>query len=69
MILAVELAPFLLGLAALVSAIGGVASTIMALRKRHDEEFEECLSRLKEARTESERLAAELHEVKMRDAP
>ena len=61
-------APTLLGIAAIVSAIGGIATTIMALRKSHDEEHEACLERLKEARADSERLAAELHELRMRDA-
>jgi len=62
------LAPTLLGLAAIVSAVGGCASTIMALRKSHDEEHEQCLERLKEARAELEKVAEELHERKMRDA-
>jgi hypothetical protein len=63
-----ELAPTLLGLAAIVSAVGGIASTIMALRKSHDEEYQAALTRLRECREESERLATELHELKMRDA-
>jgi len=58
--------PTLLGIAALVSAIGGIASTIVAIRKARSEEYEECLQRLKEARDESERLAEELHELKMK---
>lgn len=61
-------APTLLGIAALLSAVGGVASTIMALRKSHDEEHEACLERLKEARTEAEKMAEEIHTLKMRDA-
>jgi hypothetical protein len=61
-------APTLLGIAALISAIGGLISTILALRKHQSEEHEQCLKQLKEARIESEGLAKELHELKMRDA-
>jgi hypothetical protein len=57
--------PTLLGLAAVVSALGGLISTILALRKSRSEEHEECLERLKEARAESERLAKELHELRI----
>lgn len=57
--------PTLLGLAALVSAIGGIASTILALRKSRSEEHVQCLEQLKETREEAERLAAELHQMKM----
>ena len=45
--------------------MGGVASTVMALRKSRTEETTACLEHLKEARAESERLAQELHELKM----
>lgn len=61
--------PTLLGLAAVVSAIGGIGSTVLALRKHRDEEHEACLQRLKEARTEAEKLAKELHELRMGNAP
>jgi len=57
--------PVLLGLAAIVSAIGGIVSTVLALRKNRSEEHEACLKHLKEARAEGERLAAELHDLKM----
>jgi len=60
--------PTLLGLAAMVTAIGGCASSILAIRKARSEEEQQCLDRLKEARAESERLAQELHELKMHDA-
>jgi hypothetical protein len=60
--------PSLLGLAAVVSALGGIASTIMAIRKSRSEEEQECLERLKETRVEAERLAEELHELKMRQS-
>jgi hypothetical protein len=59
--------PTLLGIAALVSAVGGIASTIMAIRKSHSEEEQQCLERLKEARAEAEASAQELHRRKMRD--
>jgi len=65
---ALDLAALLLGVAAVVSAVGGCASTILALRKGRDEEHEAALSRLKECREESERLAQELHDLKMSDA-
>lgn len=61
--------PTLLGVAAIISAIGGVVSTIMALRKSHNEEHEHCLEQLREARAESEKLAKELHELRMHSAP
>lgn len=57
--------PTLLGIAAIVSATGGIASTVLALRKSRSEEHEECLKHLKDARAESERLARELHELRM----
>jgi Sec-independent protein translocase protein TatA len=60
--------PTLLGIAAIVSAVGGVGSTIMAIRKSRSEEEQECLERLKEARAEAEASAQKLHELKMRDA-
>ena len=41
----------------------------MALRKSHNEEYRDCLERLKEARAESEKLAQELHALRMSDAP
>lgn len=55
----------LLGVAAVVSAVGGLASTIMALRKARTEEYEHCLEELKTSRAESERLAQELHDLRM----
>jgi len=55
----------LIGLAAFITAVGGLASTILALRKNRSEECEECLRKLKEAREESERLAKELHDLRM----
>jgi hypothetical protein len=60
--------PTLLGIAAVISAVGGIASTIMAIRKSHSEEEQQCLERLKEARVEAEASAQELHERKMHDA-
>jgi hypothetical protein len=55
----------LLGLAAIISAVGGIASVIAALRKNRSEEHVECLEKLKASREESERLAQELHELRM----
>ena len=49
----------------MVSATGGIASTIMALRKSNSEEHQQCLKRLKETREENERLAKELYDLKM----
>jgi hypothetical protein len=58
--------PTLLGLAAVITALGGLASTILALRKNRSDEHEHCLEELAKCRAESERLAKELHELKMR---
>jgi hypothetical protein len=63
--IAIDTGATLLGAAALVSALGGIASTILAIRKSRDEEHEACIKRLKEARQESESMAAELHELKI----
>jgi len=63
--LAFQLQATILGVAALLSAIGGVASTIYALRRGRSEEHQEAIERLKECRAESERLAHELHEIRM----
>lgn len=57
--------PTLLGAAAVISALGGMISTVMALRKSRNEEHEECLEHLKECRAEAEKLAKELHDLKM----
>jgi homoserine kinase len=58
----------LLGVAAIISAVGGAGTTILALRKAKSEEHEECLKHLKAAREEGEQAAAELHEMRMREA-
>ena len=57
--------PTLLGIAALVTATSGIASTIWAIRKDRKVEHEECEQRLKDTRAEAERLAQELHELRM----
>jgi hypothetical protein len=57
--------PTLLGIAAIVSALGGLISTIVAIRKSRREGQEDCEKRLKELRAESEQLAEELHRMKM----
>jgi uncharacterized membrane protein YqjE len=63
--------PTLLGIAAIISAIGGVVSTIWALRKsrreEHDKLMKEYREELQKAREEAEALAKELHERKMRE--
>jgi hypothetical protein len=55
----------LLGLAALLTALGGLGGTILALRKHRTEEAQDCFEHLAYARQESERLATELHQLKM----
>jgi len=57
--------PTLLGVAAVVTAVGGCASTIMALRKSRNEEITDMENKLKEARAENERLAEENHRLKL----
>jgi len=61
--------PTLLGIAAVIAAIGGIVSTITADRRARKEERakaeKECIERLKETRAESEKLAEELHRLKM----
>ena len=64
-VFALEQGASLLGIAAIISAMGGIVSTIYSLRRSHDEEHAACLERLKETRAEAERLAAELHELKI----
>ena len=62
---AVDTGATLLGVAAIISAMGGIASTIFALRKNYAEEHQQCLDRLKAAREDAEKYAAELHELKL----
>ena len=61
----------LLGIAAVLSACCGIASMVFGVRKErraeHDAAMEECRKRLQEARKESEQLAAELHELRMKE--
>jgi hypothetical protein len=62
----------LLGIAAFLSAIGGLITNIWTVRKGRREEREtaeeDCRRRLKEAREEAERVADELHKQRMRRA-
>jgi hypothetical protein len=62
--------PTLLGVAAIISAVGGIAATILAHRSAKKEERrkaeDECRERLRSTRDESERLAEELHRIKMK---
>jgi hypothetical protein len=63
--LALEGGPTLLGLAALLTAVGGIGLNILAIRKGRTEEHEHALDELAKCRAESERLASELHELRM----
>ena len=65
LVFAIDQGATLLGIAAVISAVGGLASTMMALRKSRSEEHEHALEQLKECRAEAERLAQELHRLKM----
>ena len=60
----------LLGIAALLSALGGILSTVWAIRKGRKEERESLTEtyreRLAASREESEKLAKELHDLRMR---
>jgi hypothetical protein len=60
----------LFGIAAVVTAVGGVVTTVLAHRKGTKEAKakadEECYQRLRATREESEKLASELHSLKMR---
>ena len=70
--LAFQFQATLLGIAAVLSALGGVISTVWAIRKGKREERdraeEDCLERLKVARKEAEESADELHKIRMRKA-
>jgi len=63
--------PTLLGIAALITALGSVISSILGVRKaRRDERAkaeQECIERLRDTRAESEKLAQELHELRMKE--
>jgi hypothetical protein len=62
----------LLGIAAVITAISGIISTIFGSKKaRRDERAaneELCLERLKAARKEAEEAAMELHQRRMKEA-
>lgn len=64
-----EVQATLLGVAALLSALGGVVSTVWAIRKgrreERDQAHQECLDKLRETRAEAETLANELHQLRM----
>lgn len=64
--------PTLLGIAAILSAVGGIASTIIgarrARREERDKAEQECRERLRSTRKEAEDCAEELHELKMKNA-
>jgi len=66
-VFAIDTAATLLGIAALVSAFGGVISSMLAIRRAREDEYQKCLERLKQARTEAEELAQERHRRLMSD--
>lgn len=61
----------ILALAALLTAVAGVLTGIAALRRTREKTRktaeEECLERLREARRESESVARELHDLRMKE--
>jgi hypothetical protein len=61
----VSVTPTLLGLAAFITALCGVVTTILAFRKSRSEQNEALREDLEKARAHEERAAYELHEVKM----
>jgi hypothetical protein len=61
----VTITPTLLGVAAFITAICGIVTTVLAFRKSRSEQSEELRDNLEAARAHEERLAYELHEVKM----
>ena len=67
--LLVEWQPTLLGAAAIISAIGGLITTIIGTRRRGREEKdkadEQCRQRLRDTRAEAEKLAEALHRYRM----
>jgi hypothetical protein len=56
----------LLGLAALVSAVGGIVSTVIAARKVHRDERGICEEKLRAIRLEAGQLAEEIYRLKTR---
>jgi len=61
--------PTLLGVAAIISALGGIISTIWSHRKatrdERDKQQELCREQLKEARAEADEFAEKYHKQKM----
>jgi len=55
----------LLGIAAILSATGGIISTIWAIRKDRKSERDDCREKLRDVRAEAEKYAEELHRMKM----
>jgi len=64
--------PTLLGVAAILSSVGGLISTVVGVRRSKREEREkaenECFEKLKAVRLEAEEAANELHALKMKHA-
>jgi hypothetical protein len=57
----------LLGFASLMTALAALGSTVMALRKNRSEEYDKTADRLRECRTEVEKLSRELHDLRMKE--
>jgi hypothetical protein len=57
---------FVLALAGLVAAIGGILSTILAAHRARDEERQACEEKLRAIRVEAGALADELYRLKAR---
>ena len=55
-------------LGSVVSATAGALMAWIALRRTRQDERDDCLQKLKEARRESEQMADELHQLRMRRA-
>jgi hypothetical protein len=56
----------LLGVAALVSACGGIISTIVGVRQGKKSGAEECQEKLRAVEREAEELSDQLHEQRMK---
>jgi hypothetical protein len=56
----------LAGIAAIIAAVGGLISAIVALRKAKQEGEENCQDQLKKSRAEAEHYARELHDIKLK---
>lgn len=73
MLAATEWEPWLLGLAAVITSIGGLITSMITIRRSGKEAKEkaddECRERLRATRVEAEQLAAEIHDYRMGRRP